>query len=156
MCYTSWCCATVKGQRVCSQSSNWHIIFVGITSKEQSRIFPYMVGTNDYINRPNGSIIFILTIMRNVNSSSAEAGCGALSYNARELESLRKALIYMVHPQQATEIITDNSTADGIMRGTIKQKRTKSIDIRFYWVLDWVEQKHFEVKWKPGHMNLGD
>ena len=25
----------------------------------------------------------------------------------------------------------------------------------FYWVRDQVEQKHFDVKWKPGHMNLG-
>ena len=62
----------------------------------------------------------------------------------------------MGHPQQATEIIKDNSTADGIMRGTIKQKRTQSMDMRFYWVRDQVEQKYFEVKCKPRHMNLGD
>ena len=30
------------------------------------------------------------------------------------------------------------------------------MDMRFYWVRYRVEQKHFEVKWKPGHMNLGD
>ena len=28
--------------------------------------------------------------------------------------------------------------------------------MQFYWVRDQVEQKHFEVKWKPGHMNIGD
>ena len=62
----------------------------------------------------------------------------------------------MGNPQQGTEIITYNSTEDGIMRETIKQKLTKGMDIQFYWVRDRVEQKHFEVKWKPGHMNLGD
>ena len=61
----------------------------------------------------------------------------------------------MVHPQKYTEIITDTFTADGIMIGTIKEKRTKSMDMRFYWVRDRVEQRHFEVKWKPGHMKLG-
>ena len=30
------------------------------------------------------------------------------------------------------------------------------MDVRFYQVRDRVEQKHFEVKWKTGHMNLGD
>ena len=62
----------------------------------------------------------------------------------------------MGHPQQATEIITDNSTEYGIMIGTIKQKQTKAMDMRFYWVHNWVEKKHFEVKWKPLHMNVGD
>ena len=28
--------------------------------------------------------------------------------------------------------------------------------MQFYWVRGRVEQNHFEVKWKPGHMNLGD
>ena len=62
----------------------------------------------------------------------------------------------MGHPQPTTEIITYNSTADGIMKGTTKQKLTKTMVIRFCWLHDQVEQKHFDVKWKPGHMNLGD
>ena len=42
----------------------------------------------------------------------------------------------MGHTQLATDIITDNSTADGIMRGTTIQKLTKAIEMRFYWVHD--------------------
>ena len=61
----------------------------------------------------------------------------------------------MGHPQQSTEIVTDNSTADVIMKGTIKKKLTKAMDIKFYWVRDRVEQNNFEVNCKPGHMNLG-
>ena len=62
----------------------------------------------------------------------------------------------MGHPQQATEIITDNSTPDGIMRGIIKTKRTKFMYMCFYWVRDWLEQKHFEVKYEPWQINLGE
>ena len=51
---------------------------------------------------------------------------------------------------------TDNSTSYGIMGGTIKQKRTKSMGTSFYWVRDCVEQKYFEVKCNMGHMKLGD
>ena len=53
----------------------------------------------------------------------------------------------MGHPQLATEIITYNSTADEIMKVTIKQKPNKSMYMQFYWVHDQVEQKYFDVKW---------
>ena len=97
----------------------------------------------------------ISTIMRNVMSLAVEVECGALFYNAKELKALRTTMVDMGHLQQATEISIDNSTVDVIMRGTIRQKQTKSMDIRFYWVRDQVEQKHFEVKCKPEHMKLG-
>ena len=45
--------------------------------------FLYMRGTNEDNNRPNGSIIVILTIMHNVMSSAAEAECGVLFYNVK-------------------------------------------------------------------------
>ena len=59
----------------------------------------------------------------------------------------------MGHPQKSTEIITDNSTEDGIIRGTMKQIWTKAMEIRFYWVRDRAEQKQFE---KPGQKNFGN
>ena len=89
----------------------------------------------------------ISTIMRNVMSSEVKTECGALLYNAKELEALKTTLREMGHQKQATEIIADNHTADSIMRGTIKQKRTKYMDMQFYWVRYQLEQKHFEVKW---------
>ena len=89
-------------------------------------------------------------------SLSAEAACGVLFYNAKKLKEIRTNLRETGHPKQATEIITSNSTADGIIRGTIKQKQTKATDMQFYWVIDRLEQKNFEVKWKLGHMNCGD
>ena len=61
----------------------------------------------------------------------------------------------MGHPQTAADIVTDNSTAYGIMKGTIEQKRTKATDMRFYWVRDQVEQKHLNVKCKAGNTKLG-
>ena len=81
----------------------------------------------------------ISTTMRNIMSSALETECGALLYNNKELETIRATLIDMVNPQQATETITYNYTEDGIMRGTIKQKRKKSMDMPFYWVRDRVE-----------------
>lgn len=36
------------------------------------------------------------------------------------------------------------------MNSTVKQKRSKAIDVRYYWVQDRVEQKQFDVHWQPG------
>ena len=62
----------------------------------------------------------------------------------------------MGHPQPPTPIKTDNTTARGIITGTIKQKRSKAIDMRFYWLKDRFEQKQFDYVWGPGIENLAD
>jgi hypothetical protein len=49
---------------------------------------------------------------------------------------------------------TDNATATGYSNGTIKQKRTKAMDMRFYWIKDRVKQGQFNVSWGPGFQNL--
>ena len=67
-----------------------------------------MGGANYDGKRPNGAIMVISTIISNVMSSAAEAECGALFYNAKELEAFRTTLTDMDHPQQATEITTYN------------------------------------------------
>ena len=60
------------------------------------------------------------------------------------------------HKQDAVPLKTDNSTAEGIMNKTIKQKRSKAMDMRFYWLVDRVSQKMFKVYWAPGSINLAD
>jgi hypothetical protein len=60
------------------------------------------------------------------------------------------------HTQPATPLRTDNSTAYGILNETIKQKRSKSMDMKYYWLQDRVRQKQFDVYWRPGKENLGD
>jgi hypothetical protein len=57
----------------------------------------------------------------------------------------------MGHPQPATKMITDNNRAEGIIKGAIKQKRSKSIDMRFYWLKDQQEQGQFDICWEPGN-----
>ena len=74
-------------------------------------------------------------------SSAAEAEVGALFMNAHEATPFRQSLNNLGHPQGATPINTDNATAQGIVDNTMKQKRSKAMDIRFYWVRDRVEQK---------------
>ena len=76
--------------------------------------------------------------------------------NAQEAVSIRQCLIEMGHPQPPTPMKTDNSTAQGILYGTIKQKRSKAINMRFYCLKDRAEQGQFDIYWEPGKQNLAD
>jgi hypothetical protein len=53
-------------------------------------------------------------------ASAAEAKLGGLFYNGQEACPIRLALIDMGHPQPATPMKTNNSTACGIANDTIK------------------------------------
>jgi hypothetical protein len=89
-------------------------------------------------------------------ASAAKAELGGLYYNGTDACPLRTALDEMDHPQPPTPLITDNSTATGIANKTVKQRRSKAIDMRFYWLQDWVEQDEFRIFWKRGADNLAD
>ena len=88
--------------------------------------------------------------------TAAEAECGGLYMNAKEAVPMRVTLEELGHPQPATLMRTDNSTADGIMNKTVEQKQSKSMDVRFYWLQDRVKQRQFRVFWAPGKINLAD
>eukprot|EP00957_Ditylum_brightwellii_P085263 6484506-Ditylum_brightwellii.AAC.1 len=89
-------------------------------------------------------------------SSSAEAKVGALFINSKAAVGLRTALQEMGHPQPPTPIMTDNSTASEIVNSSIKQRRSRAINMRLYWVKDRVQQGQFFIFWKPGVVNLAD
>ena len=106
--------------------------------------------------KPNGAVHVLCHIMREVLSSAAEAELGALFHNGKEACPLRIALEEMGHPQAATPMATDNNTASGIATDTVKQKRSKAVDMRFYWIRDRVRQGQFQVYWSKGQTNRAD
>jgi hypothetical protein len=75
----------------------------------------------------------------------AEAEFGAVFVNAKSGTGTRTTFSEMGHKQDTTDLKTDNSTEDGIINNTIQQKRSKAMDMRFYWVKDRVEQYQFNV-----------
>ncbi len=94
--------------------------------------------------------------MNNVMPSAAEAELGALFHNAKDGEQLRTTLHAMNHVQPATPIQTDNICAVGIANNTVRQRRSRAMDMRFYWIRDRVHQKHFHILWSPAHNNEAD
>ena len=62
----------------------------------------------------------------------------------------------MGHKQPPTPIQTDNLTAFGIVNSSIRQRKSKAMDMLFYCMQDKYNSGQFVVYWKPGHNNLGD
>ena len=104
----------------------------------------------------NGPVLIMSTIMRNVMASAAEAEVGSAFLAGQEGCPIRTTLIEMGHPQPATPMVTDNKVAKGIIEDTVKQKRSKAIDMRFYWIRDRVNQNQYQLFWRPGLINMGD
>jgi hypothetical protein len=104
----------------------------------------------------NGAINVPCKILREVLSSAAEAELGGLFHNGKEAVPERITLEELGHKQPPTPMVTDNSTATGIANASVKQKRSKAMDMRFYWIRDRVRQGQFIVYWKRGSSNRAD
>jgi hypothetical protein len=103
----------------------------------------------------NGSILNVASIFKNVVASAAESEVGACFKNAQTVAPLRVTLLELGHKQPATPLRIDNSTDYGILNETIKQKRSKSMDMKYYGYKT-VRQKQFDVYWRLGKDNFGD
>ena len=104
----------------------------------------------------NGPVYVISKILKIVMGSAAEAEIGASYMNAQESLPIRTCLEEMGHPQPPTPIEVDNTTVAGFTNKTIKQKRSKPIDTRLYWVQDRCNQGQFITYWAPGANYLAD
>ena len=127
-----------------------------VCPEARSRLGGYLFLGNSTRTQFNGAILVLARVIKNVMASAAEAELGALYSNAQEILPMRQCLKELGHPQPATPIKTDNSTAQGIINNTIKQKRSKAMDMRFYWLRDRTKQGHFHIYWEPGRHNLAD
>jgi hypothetical protein len=101
----------------------------------------------------NESILNVASVIKNVVASAAESEVGACFHNAQSGAPLRVTLTELGHTKPPTPLLTDNSTAFGILNETIKQKRSNAMDMRYHWFTDGVCQKQSDVYWRPGREN---
>ena len=84
--------------------------------------------------------------MNSVNASTAEAELGGLFHNGKDAEPICQTLMDIGYPQPPTPTVTDKVRVEGITNDTVKQRRSKAIYMRFYWIRDQVKQGHFTVR----------
>ena len=70
----------------------------------------------------NGDVHTVSKIIKKVIGSAADVEVGALFHNVQEAEPIRTNLHKMGHTQSATPIQTKNSTTNGIVNNTVRQK----------------------------------
>ena len=104
----------------------------------------------------NAPILVNSKVIPNVMSSAQEAETGMGFLNARDAVPIRQTLQEMGHPQGPTPIQFDNIVATGVINDTVTQRRSKAMDMRFYWLKDRAAQKQFHIHWKRGASNLAD
>jgi hypothetical protein len=88
----------------------------------------------------NGSILNVVSVIKKVVASADESEVRACFHNAQSGAPLRVTLPELGHTQPPKPLRTDNSTAFGILNETIKQKRSKAMNMRYYWLTDRVRQ----------------
>ena len=104
----------------------------------------------------NHPILVTCKVIDAVMSSTQEAETGGGYINAKEALPIRQAAIEMGHPHGPTPLQFDNKCAMGILTGVLKQRQSKGMDMRFYWLRDRHRQGQFYCHWKRGIYNLGD
>jgi hypothetical protein len=111
---------------------------------------------NDELIQLNGAFYMNMTILRFVMASTAEAELGALFHKCQDGIIFRQTLEDLGHTQPQTPTHCDNATVVGIANNTVKQQRSRSMEMRFFWIGNKEAQNIYEVSWHPGQENLSD
>jgi hypothetical protein len=104
----------------------------------------------------NGPIVCTSKMISCVVASAAEAELAAGFQQAQLAVRLRHTLHDLGYPQQPTLLLIDNTVAIGLANDTMNKKRSKSMDMRFFWLRDRVQQNQFVVEHIPGQYNIAD
>ena len=129
-----------------------------VAPKARSRIAGYFQLTSGFRSPKfiNGPILIECKTLRHVVASSAEAETAGLFHNCQTAIPLRYLLQAIGHPQPATPVKTDNTTALAFVRNNITQKRSKSWDMRYYWLRGKEQDGVFDIYWDNSNNNDAD
>ena len=123
--------------------------------KSRAGVFSHC-GRSNNPNFINGPIECISTLIPTVVASAAETEYACLFIGGKAALPLRYTLLDLDCIQPPTPITTDNMAAKGIATQTCKQRRSKSMDMRYHWIRDRVGLKDFEIIWRPGSESIAD
>jgi hypothetical protein len=104
----------------------------------------------------NGPLVCKSKMINSVVSSVAEAELAGAFNAAQAAVPLRRTLHDLGYPQPATLLRIDNTVAIQLANATINAKRSKAMDMRFFWIVDRIRQGQFKTLHIPGVWNLAD
>ena len=98
-----------------------------------------------FVPTTNDIILVVCKIMHNIMASVAKAKYGTILVNAQTAVPICTTLSEMELKQGPTATQVKNSTLVGIATKEFCQKKSKAMDMRFYWINDRIEQGQFRV-----------
>ncbi len=104
----------------------------------------------------NESIACTSKMISCIVASAAEAELAAGFQQAQIAVRLRNTLTDLGYPQLPTVLLIDNTVAIGLDNDTINKKRSKSMDMRFFWLRDRAAQQQFVLEHIPEKHNVAD
>ena len=113
----------------------------------------HYLGTPEFINGPFYCFSKIISC---IVSSAAEAELGAAFMNAQKGAQFRNTLVELGYPQEPTTLLVDNTVAEGLATDTVNARRSKSMDVRFFWLRDRVKRAQFYIRHLKGRWNISD
>ena len=114
------------------------------------------LGEGDDETKLNGPITCISNIIDVVVSSAAESEYAAAFINAQEAAFIKTTLEALGYKQDPTVIVTDNAFVTSITNSECKQKKSRSMDMRYNWLRDRVNRGQFTIRWCPRERNIAD
>ena len=102
------------------------------------------------------SVEFTVSFIGEVALSAAEAELGVLFVNKKEATRLRLTLQELGHPQPQNPIHVNNMTVIDIVNNTIKQQRSRAMEMPYFWLFEQMAQQYLKIYYQPGLENLAN
>ena len=104
----------------------------------------------------NGPLLILCQALRTVVASIAEAETAGVYNSTQEALPIRYILEKLEHKQPPTPLKMDNSTSLSFIEANIRQRRSKSWDMRYYWLREKETKDQMKFYWEPGAHNNAD
>ena len=146
--------ATFPHRYIRYHSSNMHLYIDSdagylVESKAWSRVAGYHYFKYDSNNRLQAPISHPVLVeckfLRHDVTFEVEAEVVVNFHNAQVGTALRRLLFHLGYPLK-----TDNTPAASFSTSIINQKRSKTLDMRFYWFKNQEAKRNFSIYWKRG------
>jgi hypothetical protein len=109
--------------------------------------------TGDPINHPISTHSTRIPVVCSFVAEAEYSGLFAADHIAVDERAI---LANLGHPRPPTVIFCDNEVAIGLANRTVYPKMSKSLDMRFHWLRDRIDQGQFRIIFVPGKKNIAD
>ena len=104
----------------------------------------FFLETALYTTIQNAPILDECKTLKHIVTSAPECEFVAVYHNVQQAIPIQSILTQIGHPHLATPFIMDNTITENFLKNNITQKRSKSWDMRYYWLREQNIKQRFQ------------